>query len=266
MINIYGIPAFSDNYIWCLFNDKNSAIIIDPGCAKTVDTYLQKNNLKLEAILITHHHPDHIGGVQKLKEKYSPKVFAYKEAAFDFTDYELSDEQMFIALNLEFKTICVPGHTLDHIAFYSDIPCIDNEGIESTQASLFCGDTLFSAGCGRLFEGSAEQMFCSLDKLSKLPTNTHIFCAHEYTLSNLAFAKTLMPTNTQLAIYTEECEKKRRMHQPTVPSVLSTELEINPFLRHNDPEIFSILKDKGLIESHNNLEVFRAIRKAKDSF
>tara|TARA_R110001599_G_scaffold9079_2_gene45178 strand:+ start:3779 stop:4579 length:801 start_codon:yes stop_codon:yes gene_type:complete len=266
MINIHGIPAFTDNYIWCLFDDENNAIIIDPGCAEAVEKFLTANNLKLVAILVTHHHHDHIGGVQQLKEKYSPNIFGFKEANFDFLDFKFSDGQLFNVLNLEFKTIEVPGHTLDHIAFYVDIPTIDSKGNTILQPSLFCGDTLFSAGCGRLFEGTAEQMFNSLNKLAILPSNTLIYCAHEYTLSNLAFAKTLMPNSEALSSYISHCKEKRSNGQATIPTTLSTELEINPFLRHDDPEIYYNLKSLGLITEQNSQEVFRAVRKAKDSF
>tara|TARA_R110002167_G_scaffold67357_5_gene190383 strand:+ start:120 stop:920 length:801 start_codon:yes stop_codon:yes gene_type:complete len=266
MIYIHGIQAFSDNYIWCLFNDNGQAIIIDPGCAEPVECFLAENNLTLEAILITHHHPDHIGGVRQLKEKYAPKIFGYEGAAFDFLDYELSDSQIFKVLNLEFTVIEVPGHTLDHIAFYTEVSATNSQGNTTLQPSLFCGDTLFSAGCGRLFEGTAEQMFDSLNKFAKLPSNTLIYCAHEYTLNNLAFAKTLMPNNEALSAYISHCEEKRHKGQSTIPTILSTELEINPFLRHDDPEIYHNLKSRGLITNRNSQEIFRAVRKAKDSY
>ena len=274
MIHITAIPAFSDNYIWCLSDESKNAIIIDPGCARSVEHFLSENNLKLHAILITHHHPDHIGGVKKLKEKYSPKIFGFKGAAFDFLDYKLINNQTFSLLDIEFKTIEVPGHTLDHIAFYTVVPVFDkatdsegvSNGMMTLQPSLFCGDTLFSAGCGRLFEGTAEQMFDSLNILSSLPKNTLVYCAHEYTLSNLAFAKTLMPCNQDLLTYIKECEDKRQKNLPTIPATLSTELKINPFLRYEDPEIYSSLAKQGLIKEHSHLEVFRAVRKAKDSF
>lgn len=266
MIKIHGIEAFNDNYIWCIFNEKNNAIIVDPGCAKSVDAFLTKHNLNLEAILITHHHFDHIGGVKQLKEKHSPKIYGYKGADFDFLDFTLVDGQKFKLLELEFKTIEVPGHTLDHIAFFVDIPSSDIDDNKVMQPSLFSGDTLFSAGCGRLFEGTAEQMFSSLNKLAALPANTLIYCAHEYTLSNLAFAKSLMPNNKDLSSYISLCEEKRQQGLATVPSTLSTELKINPFLRNDDPEIYSSLKNRGLIKTMNELEVFRATRMAKDNF
>jgi hydroxyacylglutathione hydrolase len=266
MINIHGIEAFSDNYIWCLSDKNGDAIIVDPGCANTVEQFLYKNNLKLKAILVTHHHHDHIGGVKQLKAKYSPEIYGYIGAKFDFLDHKLSDNEQFEILQLKFRTLEVPGHTLDHIAFYVDIPTLDSKGNTLPQPSLFCGDTLFSAGCGRIFEGTAEQMFNSLKKLSSLPSNTLIYCAHEYTLSNLAFAKSLMPKNKALSSYMSECEEKRYQGLPTIPTTLSTELQINPFLRHDDPEIFSSLKSNGLITEHNDLEIFRLTRKAKDTF
>lgn len=265
MIHITGIPAFSDNYLWCL-HDKKNAIIVDPGCAKSVDTFLIEHNLNLVAILITHHHPDHIGGVKQLKEKYSPAIYGYAGANFDFLDYKLQQDDVFTLLGIEFKVLEVPGHTLDHIAFYTEIPLENDDEKTRFQPSLFCGDTLFSAGCGRLFEGTAEQMLHSLKTFKSLPNNTLIYCAHEYTLSNLAFAKTLMPKNESLKEYAEQCIAKRHRNEPTIPTLLSNELAINPFLRECDPEIYESLRKQNLVKQNTDVEVFRAIRKAKDNF
>ena len=257
MIQIQEINAFSDNYIWCLFDQKKNAIIVDPGCTKSVEQFLSENSLNLEAILVTHHHQDHIGGVEKLKANHNCKVYGFKGANFDFVDHKLVDQQSFQLLDIVFNTIEVPGHTLDHIAYYADI---------NGQASLFCGDTLFSAGCGRLFEGSPKQMFTSLNALMKLPESTLVYCAHEYTLSNLKFAKTLMPTNEDLEIYLSECEKKREINIPTIPCNLETELKINPFLRFDDNEIYQNLFNANLITENTPLNIFTAVRKAKDNF
>lgn len=266
MIQIQEINAFSDNYIWCLFDENNNAIVVDPGCANSVENHLQKNELNLQAILITHHHPDHIGGVQSLKRNHNCKVYAFKGSQFEFTDYELVDKQTFEILGTVFETIEVPGHTLDHIAFYADIHLQDKEDEIKSQASLFCGDTLFSGGCGRLFEGSPAQMLSSLNKLIQLPESTRIYCAHEYTVSNLKFAKTLMPKNENLEQYYKECKLKRERRCPTIPSDLATELKINPFLRFDDTEIYQSLLSQNLIQERSPLSLFTAVRKAKDHF
>lgn len=265
MIHIEGIPAFSDNYLWCIHN-QHDAVIIDPGCAKSVENYLSMHGLNLTAILITHHHPDHIGGVKQLKAKYSPTVYGFKHSNLEFLDRKVCEGDSIQELNLDFSVLEVPGHTLDHIAYFTHIPKQDRDGEPKLEASLFCGDTLFSAGCGRLFEGTPEQMLSSLSKFKALPEHTRVYCAHEYTLNNLAFAKTLMPTNQCLATYTEECRNKRDQDVPTIPTTLKTELAINPFLRETDSEIYQQLHLQGLVKSGAPTEVFRAIRKAKDTF
>ena len=266
MIQVQEINAFSDNYIWCLFDENNNAVVIDPGCSNSVDAYLEKNSLNLLAILITHHHHDHIGGVESLKSKHNCEVYGYEKANFNFLDHQLADKQSFELLGMKFETIAVPGHTLDHIAYYTELDIPSDNAHTSKQNSLFCGDTLFSGGCGRLFEGTPTQMLASLNTLKKLPETTLVYCAHEYTLSNLKFAETLMPNNEDLKSYINSCQQKRKENKPTIPSKLGTELKINPFLRANDNEIYQSLLNDNLINKHSELSQFTAIRKAKDNF
>jgi len=288
MLNITAITAFSDNYIWCIYDpDTKQAIVVDPGSYQAVEDFLVAEGLKLEAILITHHHPDHVGGVTELKAKYAAKAYGFKQAKFTFLDYHFTEGDEFTLLGCLFRTLEVPGHTLDHIAFYS--PAYLNLSKTSTLSTtthqtdssrvsssnkktlnrhkkpwLFCGDTLFSGGCGRLFEGTAKQMHQSLTAISKLPVETEIYCAHEYTLSNLEFATSLMPNNEDLRDYQRHCEQLRNRNTPTIPSTIDTELKINPFLRISDNEILENLNKNS--RPIGPEYVFAAIRKAKDAF
>lgn len=254
-ITIQPIPAFFDNYIWSI-QDSQSAVVVDPGQAEPVMEYLAAHQLTLNAILVTHHHPDHVGGIRQLKAAYpAAKVIGFREARYDGIEYEYSEGDSFTLLGLELTMIEVPGHTLDHVAYFTyvnDTPC------------LFSGDTLFSGGCGRLFEGSPEQMYNSLLKFKALPDNTKIYCAHEYTLSNLGFAQTLMPENTHLASYRSKCERLRENNQSTIPTLLETEMKVNPFLRETDAEIIDNLKNLGYTKLDDPVSCFAAIRKAKD--
>lgn len=249
------IPAFMDNYIWSIEND-TSAIIVDPGQAEPVIQHLQKNNLRLNAILVTHHHGDHVGGIKHLKEVYpSTNIIGFKNSSYPGIKESYGDNDTFKLLDIEFSLIEVPGHTLDHVAYFA---YLDHSPI------LFCGDTLFSGGCGRLFEGSAEQMYTSLSKIKALPETTLIYCAHEYTLANLEFARTLNPTNRDLLDYQERCESKRSNNESTIPTSLQTEIKVNPFLRETDPEIVDNLRKLGYTELNDSVHCFAAIRKAKD--
>ncbi|KZX77480.1 hypothetical protein A3715_01590 [Oleiphilus sp. HI0009] len=250
------ISAFRDNYIWCIHDD-STAVIVDPGDATPVLRFLEDNNLDLEAALVTHHHPDHVGGIQTLGTNFpNLRVIGSPESRFGGIKEQVREGDSVIAGGNSFSVIDVPGHTLDHIAFV-----LSNE--ESTH--LFCGDTLFSAGCGRLFEGTAKQMHDSLRKLQNLPAETQIYCAHEYTLSNLDFALSLMPNNKDLQDYHNQCTLKRENNESTIPTTLSQELKINPFLRESDPEIIDNLQTlnyKALSEAEDR---FAAIRHAKDN-
>lgn len=261
MIKLHPIPAFNDNYIWCFYSEgTREAVVVDPGCAKSVDNFLQSKNLNLIAILVTHHHADHTGGINTLKTNYDVKTIGFKGSRYENIDQKHSEGDRFSVLNTEFTLLEVPGHTLDHVAFYSET------SPEHDQPWLFCGDTLFSGGCGRLFEGSASQMHHSLSKLRSLPGNTLVCCAHEYTLANLKFASHLMPSNDDLQDYIAHCQNLRSESRPTLPSTIEQELRINPFLRESDPEIKQVLDATNNALTGDPVEIWTEIRKAKDQF
>ena len=252
--NIEAIPAFSDNYIWILIND-NSAAVVDPGDASAVESFLSKNNLNLEAILITHHHFDHTGGILDLASKRDIKVYGPKGGHINGINYELSENSIITILETEFHIFETPGHTLDHIAYYSKE--ID---------SLFCGDTLFSGGCGRLFEGTPLQMFDSLKKFSDLPEETKVYCTHEYTLSNLTFALKVEPNNDDLKKYFEEVNSLRNSNMMSLPSSIRLENKINPFLRTSVDQIKEKAENYANKQNLQPVEVLAAIRDWKDNF
>ena len=228
LIHIDPIEAFQDNYIWLIHNDQNS-IIVDPGDAKPVVSALERKKLNLVAILITHHHADHIGGVIALQEKYPHiKIFAPQKDKYDFVNISLKngDEINIPELQINYKIIEIPGHTQGHIAYYD-------------KKNLFCGDTLFACGCGRIFDGTHEQMYNSLKKISALPKSTKVYCAHEYTKKNIAFALSLNPNDVNL----KSREKLLSNVKNTIPSSLEEELKTNPFLKCTSFEAFKKLRD-----------------------
>jgi hydroxyacylglutathione hydrolase len=251
MSDITAIAAFKDNYIWCLRQAK-SALIVDPGDANAVQHYLQEHELQLEVILITHHHPDHTGGIMELKRLW-PRVMVYAPALeqdkIPYADQWLQDnDQLKLSqFDLTFQVLQLSGHTLGHIAYYS-------------APILFSGDTLFNAGCGRLFEGTAAQMWQSLSRLLQLPDQTLIYATHEYTLANLEFALWADPDNTELANYQHWCKQQREMQQPTLPTPLSVQRQINPFLRAEDAAL------QHRWQQSNAVDLFTALRSAKDRF
>ena len=215
---------------------------------------MKKNNLNLETILITHHHFDHTGGISELSSKWKTKVYGPKGGHIKGIDSELSEDSNITILDTQFNIFETPGHTLDHIAYYSkDID------------SLFCGDTLFSGGCGRVFEGTYSQMYESLKKLSKLPEDTQIFCGHEYTSSNLQFACAVEPNNQFIKEYNQEITEKTKNGVPSLPSSLKIEHMINPFIRCNEENLIDNINKK-FGELSSEIEIFSTLRKWKDDF
>ncbi|QXL84623.1 hydroxyacylglutathione hydrolase [Comamonas sp. NLF-1-9] len=216
------LPAFSDNYIW-MVHDGRDALVVDPGDAAPVEQALRSMRLSLRTILVTHHHGDHTGGVAELRAHWGAQVFGPTREAIPEPFTALRDGERLQALGLSLAVLDVPGHTAGHIAYY----CASLDGAPV----LFCGDTLFSGGCGRLFEGTPAQMHASLSRLAALPGDTRVCCAHEYTLANLAFAQAVEPDNRALADYLAHCRQLREAGLPTLPSTIAIERAINPFVR-----------------------------------
>jgi len=254
-LQIIAIPAFKDNYIWLIHNNTH-ALVIDPGDALPVISTLNLLQLKLHGILITHHHQDHIGGVAALIEKYPTiEVYAPRHERYLFAHQPVAEPDIINIepLSIPLSVIDVPGHTLGHVAYYASY---------QHQKWLFCGDTLFGAGCGRLFEGTAEQMLNSLLKLAALPEETQVYCTHEYTLHNIDFALTLEPGNKMLIQRQRDTIALRNQHQPSLPSSISLELTTNPFLRCRSQEIQSSIG----LENAPPLEIFSKIREMRNLY
>lgn len=259
------LPAFADNYIWML-QDGRHALVVDPGEAKPVFDALTHGGLQLAAILVTHHHADHTGGVAALHAATGAKVFgpARERIPEPFTPLAAGDHAE--ALGLRFEVIDIPGHTAGHIAFFLPADA-HNSAAGELAPLLFCGDTLFSGGCGRLFEGTPAQMLASLDKLAALPGDTRVCCGHEYTLANLKFARAVEPGNADLTQYTAQCEALRARGAPTLPSRLGTERRINPFLRSREATVLrAIHAHAGLPAQTAEADVFGALRQWKNDF
>ncbi len=239
-------------------HDEHQALVVDPGDAQTVLEALQRLDLRLEAILVTHHHADHTGGVDALREATGARVYGPAREPVPEPARRLRHGDQVQALGLEFGVMDVPGHTAGHIAYYS------SAGVDGAPL-LFCGDTLFSAGCGRLFEGTPAQMLASLDALATLPEDTWVCCAHEYTLGNLAFACAVDPTNEVLRNHAVTARERRAKQQPTLPSTLRLERQINPFLRTREAAIIRAAKGFDPTASEA-ADVFAALRTWKNEF
>jgi hydroxyacylglutathione hydrolase len=259
LIDVIPIPALKDNYIWLLRSaGRAQCAVVDPGDARPVIDYLRTENLQLTDILITHHHADHTAGVPELKQAFPGcRIYGPQREGLSLIEYRLQQGAAvrLPELDLEFDVLDIPGHTLGHIAYY----CL-------RQSLLFCGDTLFSAGCGRLHEGTAEQLHASLRSLAGLPGATVVYCGHEYTLRNIAFAKQVEPHNAALQAFERRVLRLCDAHTPTLPTHLSDELAVNPFLRVH------IAGVKEAVERHCGealsapVDVFRVLRRWKDAF
>lgn len=257
MINVHPIKAFKDNYIWIL-HDTAYAIAVDPGISDGVIHFLQTSDLKLVAILVTHHHSDHTGGIDDLRELFNVPVYGPRSEVISAVTQQVSEgEEIVIAeLKINLAVLNLPGHTLGHIAFYMHHPF----------NAVFCGDTLFASGCGRVFEGTYAQMHASLNKLSQLPDDTLIYCAHEYTLNNISFAKCVDPDNYALIEFESLCKQLLAEQKPTLPTYLAFEKTINPFLRCSDSKIVHSAQSHSNQLTSDPVKIFSMLRQWKDNF
>jgi hydroxyacylglutathione hydrolase len=250
------VPAFTDNYLW-LWLAGADAVVVDPGDAEPVLRVLRQQQAQLRFILVTHHHADHVGGVQALCQATGARVLAPAAEGLSFDHEPVQGGDVLDVLGQSVQVLDVPGHTAGHVAYW--LP-----GTEPGPL-LFCGDTLFSGGCGRIFEGTPAQMLQSLDTLAALPPDTRVCCAHEYTLSNLAFALAVEPDNADLQNYRAECQALRQSGQPTLPSRMSLERRINPFLRSRQPSVVDAVRRRQP-DAQDDVSVFAALRQWKNEF
>jgi hydroxyacylglutathione hydrolase len=256
---VAAVRAFKDNYVWTLRNAKHAAVV-DPGDAQPVLDYLAREGLSLAAVLATHHHPDHVGGIARLLEQFRVPVYGPRGEPIATLTRPVSEGEtvQIPELAARFEVLSIPGHTRAHIAYYDSA----HYGV----GALFCGDTLFACGCGRVFEGTPEQMYASLEKLRALPDDTEVYCGHEYTLANIGFAKAVEPGNPALERREERDRRLREAGRPTLPSTLGEEKATNPFLRCREPAVIDSANKYLGARVADPVQVFAAIREWKNRF
>jgi hydroxyacylglutathione hydrolase len=254
-LTVTPLPAFTDNYLWLLVRGRE-AVVVDPGDAAPVRRALERANLRLSAILVTHHHDDHVGGVVELSTWTGATVFGPAGEDIEGVDRRVRRGDSVDVLGVRFEVFDVPGHTAGHVAYFAG---------DEAPPLLFCGDTLFGCGCGRLFEGTAAQMVASLDTLAALPPLTRVYCAHEYTLSNIRFGLSVDPTNKALQARAARDQAARDRGEPTVPSTIGLELATNPFLRVDVPEVRAGVVG-GTAHAFDRTAIFASMREKKNTF
>lgn len=257
MLEVTTVAALQDNYVWLIHGRRDSSrvLIVDPGELAPVERALTRQGLRPAAVLVTHRHADHVGAARDLAERHGLRIFGPALEAESVVTEPLADnaELQFDDLGLSFRVLHIPGHTLGHIAYYG-------------HGALFCGDTLFSAGCGRLFEGTPEQMSDSLERLASLPSPTLIYCGHEYTLANLRFAAAVEPDNPAIAALREDASARLALGQASLPSRLDCELAVNPFLRTSEAAVRRAAEQWSGTRLDDKVHVFAALRRWKDEF
>ncbi|GAB1257231.1 hydroxyacylglutathione hydrolase [Aurantivibrio plasticivorans] len=259
MFDVIPVPAFNDNYLWLITTPDQRAYVVDPGDGNAILEALEKHQLTLSGIIVTHHHPDHTGGIPLLLETFDVPVYGPAGGSVPAVTQPVGDGDTIEIAGATFEVYSVPGHTLDHLAYFYG-------GNGQHTPVLFSGDTLFAGGCGRLFEGTPAQMLTSLDKLAQLPDNTQVYCAHEYTMANLTFAQAVEPDNAPLAERLQTEKAKRDKNIPTVPTTIALERATNPFLRSDQSSVAEQASSHAGETLNDRESVFAAVRAWKDNF